>query len=164
MFKPRIKLIVATDQGNGIGYKGELIHRNKLDMTYFKDTTKNHIVVMGRKTYESIMKPLVNRTNVIMSKKGMDKVPYGFILVDCIEDVIKLAQEIERDIFIIGGSEIYKLWDDYIDEYHITTFAGKREADRYFSKYLPIEDFDMSVELNVNSIFTTRKYTRINKT
>lgn len=163
MFEPRIKLIVAKDQINGIGYKNDLINRNKVDMKYFKEQTMGHIVVMGRKTYESIMKPLVGRVNVIMSKKGMDKVPDGFVLVDSIEDVFKLAREAMRDVFIIGGSEIYKLWDQYIDEYHVTTFNTVKKADRYFSKYFFQDEFSMNVSLMVDGVLTTRVYTRKKK-
>lgn len=122
-----IKLIACIGKNNELGYQNKLIWHLKDDMNFFKETTTNHIVVMGRKTYESIGRKLPNRENIIISKQNIDDIK-----------VIKDPNEIykiKEDVFIIGGESIYNLFIDKADEIYLTKIDDSAKADTYFPKF-----------------------------
>ena len=110
-------------------------HRPKV----FKETTKGHAVIMGRKNFESIpekFRPLPGRTNIIVSRDRNYKAN-GCILVHSIEDAIAYAKSInEEEAFIIGGGEIYKQSMDLIDCLYITRVHSNFDGDTYFKPNL----------------------------
>lgn len=129
-----MKAIVAVDENWGIGYKGNLLERIPDDMKFFKKTTLNKVVVMGRNTFESFpgQNPLKNRTNVVLSrtKEYPDK---DIILCKSEKEVFKVLKNTDKDdIFIIGGENIYKMFLPYCDEVYVTKIHKKYEADKYF--------------------------------
>lgn len=107
----KISLILATDLNGVIGQDGKLPWHLPHDLKFFKETTQNHPVLMGRKTFESIGKPLPNRTNIVITRKPhlLNRTDIG--IVTRLEDGIHLAQQAfgGDEIFIIGGGEIYQL-------------------------------------------------------
>lgn len=126
-----VNLIVATDRNGLIGNKGTIPWKIPNDMKYFKEKTSGSTVIMGRKTYQSIGKPLPNRINIVISKK---KVHHSdFISVSSLDEAL-LKCPLDRPIFIIGGSEIYKLFlnKKYIDRIYLTEIDGQFEGDTYF--------------------------------
>lgn len=127
-----IIMIAAIDQNLGLGKDGELLIKNKEDMKHFKQTTLNHKVVMGRKTYESIGKPLPNRTNIILSRDVNYKVD-GCIVINDIQSILDMSEN--EDIFIIGGGEIYTLFLDYSKKIILSEFDDILEADTIFPSF-----------------------------
>jgi len=136
----KIKMIVATVNTGGIGYKNDLIVKSKEDMKHFRETTTGHIVIMGRKTYESIGKALPNRANIIMSKNP-DFAPAdddNIIVVSNVDGAIAAAEWLDentpdkRDIFVIGGAAIYGQFMEIADELIITEHDTKVKADKFF--------------------------------
>jgi dihydrofolate reductase len=135
-----IAAIVAVDADWGIGYNGELLEQIPEDMKHFKDLTNNKIVVMGRKTWDSLpIKPLPNRTNIVITHKGFSEVgAYGMT----IEQFLWIRPLLEESctIFIIGGSEIYKQLLPYCDRIFMTQIhKSHKNVDTYFPELRPVE-------------------------
>ncbi len=150
----KIILIAATDQQNGIGKNGTLAWHVPEDMSHFLRTTKGHTVVMGRKTFESLRSPLKNRFNWVLSRTftgGFE----GVRVLNSVEDVLNMAvlmqkiggfcsvsnllqAEATKQLFIIGGAEIYKAFEPYANRYIITVISGNYDCDVFFP------DFDSS--------------------
>lgn len=138
----KVSLIVAMDTDRGIGKNNDLMWHLPSDMRFFKETTTGHVVVMGRKNYESIpekYRPLPNRENVVLTRNE------SYVADDCnifhsLEECLKYYEsEEERTIFIIGGGEIYRqaLEMDVIDEMYISHVNHSYGADTFFA------DFDL---------------------
>ncbi len=97
-------------------------------MTHFRKTTENTTVVMGRKTYESIGRLLPNRENIIFSTNKNYKVK-GAKVLDDVEKILELSKN--KDVFIIGGVQIYKLFIDYADELIISRLKKEYDCDLF---------------------------------
>ena len=127
-----VNMIVATDHNGLIGNKGELPWgRLPADLKFFRKKTEGHIVVMGRKTFESIGKPLPNRENIVLTRTpiALGNRPDITVLPD-IEAVMTYTRG--KEIFIIGGGEIYKAFLPLTQVLYITTVNGIFEGDTYF--------------------------------
>ena len=136
----KVALIVAIDSARGIGKNNDLMWHLPNDMKFFKETTQNQIVVMGRKNYDSIpekYRPLPNRLNVVLTRNA------DFQALDCevftsLETCFEhFKNETERTIFIIGGGEIYKMALEHnrIDEMYITYINKEYGADTFFPTF-----------------------------
>lgn len=124
----KIRLIVARDENNVIGNKGKLPWSCPQDLVEFKRKTVGCVVVMGRKTFESLKKPLPNRVNVVVTtnpKEDTGDVRY----VSSVLEAIKIACMLGTDLWVIGGKQIYDLFYDYASEFHVTTIKGEHEGD-----------------------------------
>lgn len=127
-----IKIIAAIDRNRGIGYKNELLVKLKKDMKYFRETTRGHKVVMGRKTYDSIGKPLPNRENIIITHSNISNV--SNITCITLEEFLEKYNK-ESEIYVLGGASIYKEFLPYTDELLLTEIDEEYEADTYFPEY-----------------------------
>jgi dihydrofolate reductase len=135
----KVKLIVAMDLERGIGRDNDLMWHLPDDMKFFKDTTKDQVVVMGRRNYDSIpekFRPLPGRENVILTRN------VGFEADNCevfnsLEACLDHYKEDERVIFIIGGGEIYKLALEAgrVEEMFITHVDKVYKADTFFPMF-----------------------------
>ncbi len=124
-----VKLIVATDNKGGIGKDNQLLWHLPNDLKRFKFITNNHVVIMGRKTFESIGRVLPNRTNVVITR-NKDLVLDGCVMCSSLEEAIeKYASE---DVFIIGGGEIYKQALPLAHKLYLTKVDTELEADTFF--------------------------------
>jgi dihydrofolate reductase len=129
-----ISLIAAIDKNNAIGKDNQLMWRIRDDLKLFKRTTLNHVIVMGRKSYESIGKPLSNRTNVVVTRKR-DYQPEGVLVFHSLDAVFEHYEKTEDEIFVIGGGEIYRQSLDNAHMLHISHIDVAAEApDTYFPK------------------------------
>lgn len=127
-----VSVIVATDLNNGIGKNNQLLWHLPADLKFFKNTTTGHSIIMGRKTFESIGKPLPNRTNIIITRNKELKIE-GCIVVKSIEDAINYCKEInETEAFIIGGGEIYQQAIHLADKIYLTKVLHTFDADTFF--------------------------------
>ncbi|WP_143884811.1 dihydrofolate reductase [Chryseobacterium binzhouense] len=126
-------IVVAMGKNNEIGSDNQLLWHLPKDLKHFKEITSGHPVIMGRKTYESIGKPLPNRTNIVISRKK-DWFEEGILIVGSIKEAIKFAKKIDEDIFIIGGGTIYDQTMEIVDKLEVTLVEANLEADTYFPK------------------------------
>lgn len=129
-----MKAIVAIDKNFGIGNKGNLLHRIPGDMKFFKETTINNVVVMGRETLESLPKqqPLKDRVNIVLTR-NKDYKKEGFVVCNSVDEAIEEFKNYkDKDIFIIGGEAIYKEFLPYCNELYITKIDNEYIADKYF--------------------------------
>lgn len=133
---PKTSIIVAVQsRDNAIGRNtGELLFRISDDLKRFKSLTIGHPIVMGRKTYQSIGKPLPNRTNIIVTRNNDFKAE-GCITVNNLEEAIKKGGEIDSEIFIIGGGEIYKQALPYADRLYLTLVDSNETGEVYFPEW-----------------------------
>ena len=141
-----VSLIVAVSENKVIGKDNDLVWHLPTDMKFFKDTTKGHFVIMGRRNYESIphkYRPLPNRTNVIVTRQD-DYKAEGCLVVNSVEEAIELAQKAgDIEPFIIGGGQIYKyaIDNNLVDRVYLTKVHTEIDGDTYF------EDLDDSWKL-----------------
>lgn len=127
-----ISIIVAVAQNGVIGDKNSLLWHISEDMRFFKRTTSGHPVIMGRKTYESLGRPLPNRTNVVISRT-MGEIE-GCTVVHSLEEAIALFPA-EEEVFVIGGAQIYALALDVADRFYLTRVGHDYEGDTSFPKW-----------------------------
>lgn len=135
MTKPIISLICAIFENRAIGKDNKLLIKIPEDLKRFKNITRGHTVVMGRKTFLSIGRPLPNRNNIIITSNTEFK-PEGCVMAFSVEDALSKAKEIElEEIFIIGGGQIYAQTISLADKLYLTVVEGKQEADTFFPEY-----------------------------
>jgi len=125
-----LTIIAAAAENNALGKDNDLIWHLPDDFKRFKKLTTGHHIIMGRKTFESFPKLLPNRTHVIITRKK-NYAPEGCVVVNNLEDAIKVAKNDEQP-FIIGGGEIYKLALDYAEKIELTRVHANFEADTFF--------------------------------
>ena len=125
--------IVAHDKNHLIGGDNKLLWHIPEDLKRFKKLTTNHTIVMGRKTFESIGKPLPNRLNIILTK-DKDFQAEGCLVFNDISDVIKEVQN-SNEVFIIGGGQIYNEFFPIINRIYVTLVESEYVGDTYFPKY-----------------------------
>ncbi|KMQ70190.1 dihydrofolate reductase [Chryseobacterium koreense] len=128
-----ITLVVAMGLNREIGIDNQLPWHLPKDLKHFKEITSNHPIIMGRKTYESIGKPLPNRTNIVVSRKK-DWFEEGILIVGSLKEALKFAQKIDEDIFIIGGGNIFEQTMDIADQLEVTEIKTTIDADTFFPK------------------------------
>lgn len=139
MNKPIVSLIVAVGENREMGANNDLPwgHDLPTDMKRFRDKTRGHTVIMGKRTLESMQnKPLPNRVNIIISREP-NYHPEGVIVVDSVEKAIEEAKKSEKEeIFIIGGGKIFELSMDLADKLYLTlVHKAFPEADVFFPDY-----------------------------
>ncbi len=122
-------LIVAIAKNHVIGKDNQLIWHLPADLKYFKRVTLGHTIIMGRKTYDSMGKPLPNRTNVVITRQ-QDFHPDGVIVKSSLEEALKGLQLDE--VFIIGGGEIFKHALPLMDKLYVTEIDHDFDGDVFF--------------------------------
>ncbi len=126
--------IVAASENNVIGSKNELPWNLPNDFKYFKNKTWGMPVIMGRNTYEALKKSLPGRMNIVITKKK-DWHPEEVLVVNNIESAIEKAEESDaKEIFIIGGGEIFKQTMDKVSRIYITRVHTKVDGDTFYPK------------------------------
>lgn len=130
-----ISIIAVVGKNNGIGYKNKLLWDIPADMEHFKKITTGHIIVVGEKTFQSIGKPLPNRENIIITLNKNYKAD-GCKIVHSVDDLLKISQQKKnKEIFIIGGGQIYNLFISYANKLYLTIVDDKPKADTFFPDY-----------------------------
>jgi dihydrofolate reductase len=112
--------IVAVDRKNAIGKGGKLPWHYSADMKFFRETTTGHAVVMGRKTWLTIGKPLKNRLNIVLSRDSSIEPQESLLVLTDIDAVISLNNSLTTDLFVIGGAQIYEAFLPYIEKWIVT--------------------------------------------
>ena len=160
-----ISIIVAISKNQVIGKNNQLIWHLPKDMKFFMDTTMDTIVIMGRKNYESIGRPLPGRTTIVLTKNKDYKVE-GCHVVFSIEEGIALAKALdENELMIIGGGEIYNQTLPLTQKIYYTTVHFDFEGDTFYPSLseseweLLTEDFHAADEKNKYD-YTFKEYKR----
>lgn len=140
--------IVAISKNSAIGKDGKLPWHYSADLKFFKETTTGHIVVMGSNTWRSIGRPLPNRLNVVLTRRGISIDDDSVRVVNSKREVIELADG-ERDVFIIGGAATYREFADEIEKWIVTDVPPVVEdADTFMpGDFLNGFELERSVEL-----------------
>ena len=129
-----INIIVAYDKNNAIGKDNKLVWRQSNDLKRFKLLTTDQIVVMGRKTYDSIGRALPKRINIVISRNNIDIDNVKIINSIDLKEVIKESIDLKKEIFILGGGEIYKQLMPVADYIYATEIDAEIDADTWFPK------------------------------
>lgn len=124
-------LVVAVADNGVIGVDGDLPWRLPPDLAHFKRTTLGHVVVMGRKTYDSMGRPLPGRTNVVVTRQA-DWSAEGVLTAGSLDEALTLASAYDGDVMVIGGGEIYAQAMDLADEIVLTEVHLCPEGDARF--------------------------------
>jgi dihydrofolate reductase len=126
--------IVAASENNVIGLNNELPWNLPNDFKYFKNKTWGMPIIMGRKSFNSLKEPLPGRLNIVITRQNSLK-PEGFILVNNIDDAIEKAKESDaKEIFIIGGGEIFKQTFDRVSRIYFTRVHATLDGDTFYPK------------------------------
>jgi len=130
-----ISIIAAIGKNNELGKRNELLWNLPADMKHFRDTTKGCTVIMGQKTFESIGNPLPNRRNIVLTQDDSFQ-PQGVEIAHSLDELFKLLEKTlnkDKEIFIIGGGQIYKLFIEKADKLYITHVNAEfPDADTFF--------------------------------
>lgn len=162
-----ITVIAAIAKNNALGKDNDLIWHLPADLKRFKKVTTGHYILMGRNTFESIGKPLPNRTTIIITR-NKNYFKDGCLIANSLEEAIEMAKE-EEKIFIIGGAQIYKetISKNLADRLDITLVHKDFEADVFFPEIEPEiwredarEDFTADEKNKLDYSFVT--YTKVN--
>ena len=140
-----MKLILAVDKNWAIGQDNKMLYDLKKDLNHFKETTTGGLVIMGRKTFDSMGFALPNRQNLILSRDENLKRD-GALVFNDISKIISYAEESEKEAFVIGGSQICELFLEEIDEAIITKIDAESAADTYLHNFDEDPDFEIVEE------------------
>lgn len=153
----KLSLIVATANNNAIGRNNELPWHLPQDLKYFKSVTLGKPVIMGRKTFESIGKPLPGRTNIVVTRQKDWKFA-GVLVAKSVEEALEIGQQfrneqdsLAEEIMVIGGAEIYRHALPIADRVYLTRIEAKVDgADAYFPE-LPNTQWKLTSEISGDS-------------
>lgn len=124
-----ISIIVAIGENHAIGKNNQLLWHMPNDLKHFKDLTSGRTIIMGRKTFDSVGKPLPRRRNIVVTRQDIT-IP-GCEIVKSVEDGLTLCKD-EDEVFIGGGAEIYKLAMHLTDRIYLTIIHKSFDADTFF--------------------------------
>ncbi len=133
MDRPRLSLIAAMARNRVIGLHNRLPWRLPADMKRFRELTTGHAIVMGRKTFDSLARPLPNRTNIVVTRDRAFR-PDGATVAHSVEDAIARAGA-DREIFVIGGEQIYRQTLPVADRLYLTLVDSDFDGDAWFPEY-----------------------------
>lgn len=157
-----VTIIAAVAENNALGKNNDLIWHLPADLKRFKKVTNGHFVIMGRKTFESLGKPLPNRTTVIITR-DINYSAEGCIVVNSLEEALVKAAP-DSNPYILGGAEIYKQAIEIADVLDLTFVHASFEADAFFPKIdtsiwkeIKREDFTADEKNAYNYSFVTYK-------
>jgi dihydrofolate reductase len=159
-----ISLVAAMAENRVIGKEGGLPWRLPDDLKHVKRLTVDHTVIMGRRTFDEIQRPLPNRRNVVISRNPSFH-PEGVVVVPNLAEALALGVT-EGEVFILGGGEIFRLALPLADRLYLTVVHAQIEGDTYFPPFdeaawaLEEETFHPTDERHLHS-FTFRTYRRL---
>jgi dihydrofolate reductase len=131
-----VSIIVAIAKNNAIGKDNKLLWYLPNDLKHFKDVTTGHTVIMGRKTYDSVGKPLPKRRNIIITRQAISI--EGCEVVNSLEAALALCKD-ESEVFIVGGAEIYRQSIPLTDRIYLTVIDQEFDGDSFFPELDPAE-------------------------
>ncbi len=130
-----LSIIVAISENNAIGKDNQLLWHLPADLKHFKEITTGNTIIMGRKTYESIGKPLPNRRSIVITRNTALKIE-GVEVVNSLQEAISMCK-LDEKVFIIGGAEIYNQAMPFASTIYLTKVHQDYEADTFFPEINP---------------------------
>lgn len=161
-----MNIIVAVDKNWSIGNQGQLLVSMPEDKKLFRDETMGKVIVMGRKTLESLpgKQPLYGRTNIVLTRNPDYKAKGAVVCHSLSEAMAELGKYPEKDCFIIGGQSVYEQFLPYCNTAHVTYIDYMYSADTYFSNLDQDPSWEMTAESDEQTYFdlcyTFRMYQR----
>ncbi|MHC5200628.1 dihydrofolate reductase [Myroides sp. LJL119] len=126
-----IILIAAMGQNRALGKDNKMIWHLPDDFKHFKTLTTSHYIIMGRKTFETFPSPLPNRVHVIITRQLDYVAPQGCIVVHSLDQALQVCQG-QKDVYVIGGAQIYELALEIADKIELTKIHEDFQADAFF--------------------------------
>ena len=150
-----MKCILSADNNWGIGLRNSLLIRIPADMKNFRLLTTGNVVIMGRKTLESFpgQKPLADRINIVITSRQDYTVPGAEIVHSVEEAVAKAKSYSDREIYVIGGSQVYRQMLPYCDTAIVTRIDHSYEADAFFPNLDASDEWELAEESEENTCF-----------
>lgn len=131
-----ISLIAAIGKNNELGKNNTLVWNMPTDLKYFREKTSGHPVIMGRKTFESIGRPMPKRRNIIITR-DLNYIKEGIEVVHSLDEALKLVLDKKEEVFVIGGEEIFKQAMPIADKLYITHIdAIDKDANVFFPEII----------------------------
>ena len=152
--------IVAVAKNNAIGKRGKLPWHYSADMKFFKETTSGHAVVMGRKTWLSLGKPLKGRLNIVLSRNPNIEPEESLLVFSDIDSVLSLSKSLTTDLFVIGGAEIYREFLPHIEKWFVTEIPMKVDGADAFMPEGYLEGFKSMDSRKLDDDLIVRVYER----
>lgn len=160
-----VHLVAAMDEGRLIGRDNDLPWHLPADLKHFKRLTAGHPVVMGRRTWESVGKPLPKRTTIVVTRRGGLDVPPEVIVTSSIDEALERAGELDEDVFVVGGAAIYAAALPRADRLHLTIVHARLKGDTRFppfdeADWLLVEEREHPADEKHAYAMTFRTYAR----
>jgi len=152
--------IAAVARNGAIGKKGKLPWHYSSDMKFFKRTTMGHAVVMGRKTWLTLKKPLTGRLNIVLSRDGNLEPQESLVVLRDIDSVLSFSNSITTDMFIIGGAQIYQQFLPHIEKWIITEVPLTVEGADAFMPEGYLDDFKKAGSEKLDDELVVKFYER----
>jgi len=159
-----LSMIAAIGKNNELGKDNDLIWRLSGDMKFFRAMTNDKVIIMGRKTLESLPngRPLPNRVNIVLTKDENYEVENAYVL-NSIEEALDLIALVDKECFVIGGASIYEEFMPYAENIYLTKIAATDpDADTYFPTFHPAEFYATEIcrQAENDIKYSLFKYTR----
>jgi len=135
--------IVAVDRNLAIGKGGKLPWHYSADLKFFKETTIGNAVVMGRRTWQTLKKPLPDRLNIVLTNTSTAPID-SVVTLSSVESVVTLAHTLNSDLFVIGGAKVYEACLPHIDRWIVTEVLLSVEAADTFMPTNFLDGFELS--------------------
>ena len=155
--------IAAVARNGAIGKKGKLPWHYSADMKFFKRTTMGHAVVMGRKTWLTLKKPLTGRLNIVLSRDGNLDPQESLVVLRDIDSVLSFNNSITTDMFIIGGAQIYREFLAHIEKWIITEVPLTVEGADAFMPEGYLDDFKRAGSEKLDDELVVKFYERVDR-
>ena len=140
----KVSILAALSTNNVIGRDNQVPWRLSTDLKRLKALSMGHHVVMGRKTYDSVGRPLPGRTNVVITRQA-DYAPEGVVVVHALEDALHVARDAnETEVFILGGAEIYRQAMHRCDRMYLTRVHADVEGDTWFPDFDDVTEWKLT--------------------
>lgn len=130
----RLTLIAAVGKNGELGNNNELIWQIPEDMQFFKENTMNKHIIMGMNTFKSLPKLLPNRKHIVLTHQNVDLNPNVTVFYS-LEDLLNYVKNLDEEIVVIGGGQIYSLLINYASKILLTEIDDKKEADVFFPEF-----------------------------
>jgi dihydrofolate reductase len=153
--------IVAVDRNGAIGKGGKLPWHYSADMKFFKETTTGNACVMGHNTWLTLKKPLPNRLSIVLSRKADIKPQESVILLSDVELVLSMAKYLTRDLFVIGGAQVYRAFLPHIEKWIVTEVPLEVEGADTFVPENYLEGFKLTESKTLEKDLSVSLYVRI---
>jgi len=152
--------IAAVDRQGAIGKGGKLPWHYSADMKFFRETTTGHAVVMGRKTWLTLGKPLRNRLNIVLSRDPNIEPQESLLVLSDVDSVLSLNESLTTDLFVIGGAQIYEAFLSSIEKWIITEVPLTVQRAEAFMPKGYLDRFEERDKKEIGEKLTVKYYER----